>query len=158
MRTELLDGEVVEMAPIGWGHASIVARMVDALSELCGAQAWIWPQGPIQLNDFSLPQPDVTVLVRRPDAYADGGPKPADVLLLVEVADSSLQFDRSKKLGLYAAAGVSVVWIVDVKARHILVYSGPSISGYALHLVVTREEQVWVPCAEREVPVERLIG
>ena len=107
-RIELIDGDLVDMAPIGQGHAAVVARLTRALFMACADRAIVWPQNPIRLDQSSEPQPDVTVLRHRADFYADGErPGPADVLLLVEVADSSLRYDRTVKLPLYARAGIA---------------------------------------------------
>ena len=157
-RTELLDGEVIQMPPIGWPHQSIVTRLNDFFVRRCGDSAWVWVQGPITLGEWSLPQPDLMLLDRRPDAYADGGPQPSDALLLVEVADSTLTFDRRRKLPLYAKAGVKEVWIVDVSKRRILRYFDPADARYRGSEIAERGESVRIPCGDDHVAVEVLIG
>jgi Uma2 family endonuclease len=130
-RIELIDGDLIDMAPIGQGHASTVSWLTRAFFIACGDQAIVWPQNPIRLDRSSEPQPDLTLLRNRADYYREGErPGPADVLLLVEVADSSLRFDRAVKLPLYARAGIAEVWIIDLKRRAIDVHRDPSGDAY----------------------------
>jgi len=131
-RIELIDGEIIDMAPIGQGHASIVSGLVEAFVLACAGRAIVWPQNPIRLDRWNEPQPDVAVLRHRPDRYRTGErPGPADVLLVVEVADSSLKYDQRIKLPLYAGAGVAEVWIIDVKQSTLDAYRNPARHGYA---------------------------
>jgi Uma2 family endonuclease len=105
-RIELIDGDLIGMAPIGQGHAATVAGLAKALFVACGDRAIVWPQNPVLIDQWSEPQPDLAVLRPRADFYATGErPGPADVLLVVEVANGSLRFDRGVKLPLYARAG-----------------------------------------------------
>ena len=130
-RMELIDGDLIDMAPIGQGHAAIVCGLNEALFLACAGRAIVWPQNPIQLDRSSEPQPDLAVLRRRADFYATGDrPGPADVLLLVEVADSSLRFDQKVKLPLYARAGIAELWIVDLQRRVLHAYRKPDDDAY----------------------------
>jgi Uma2 family endonuclease len=129
-RVELIEGQVVEMAPIGSGHASRVARLTHLFGRGVGDRALVWVQNPIRLSEFSEPQPDVTLLRPRGDYYAQAHPGPADVLLVVEVADSSVVYDRQTKLLLYARAGIPEVWLEDLTRNVIEVYRSPSPQGY----------------------------
>jgi Uma2 family endonuclease len=131
-RIELIDGDLIDMAPIGQGHAAIVMELNEALCMACAGRAIVSPQNPVRLDRLNEPQPDLAVLRRRADFYATGErPGPADVLLLVEVADSSLRFDQTVKLPLYARAGIAEVWIVDLKRRVLDAYRLPAGDGYA---------------------------
>jgi len=131
-RVELIDGELIDMAPIGQGHAAIVNGLTRALVIACGDKAIVSPQNPVRLNRLNEPQPDFAVFRPRADFYATGErPNPSDVLLLVEVADSSLRFDRTIKLPLYARAGIAEFWIVDLKRRVLDAYRRPAGSEYA---------------------------
>jgi Uma2 family endonuclease len=131
-RIELIDGDIIDMAPIGQGHESAVGGLNEALVLACAGRAIVWPQNSLRLNRWNVPQPDFAVLRRRPDFYRTGErPGPADVLLLVEVADTSLKFDREVKLPLYARAGIPELWIVDVKQRSLDAYRNPAGDGYA---------------------------
>ncbi len=130
-RIELVDGDLIDMAPIGQEHAAVTSRLVEAFVVACAGRATVWPQNPIWLDEASEPQPDVAVLRRRDDFYAMGErPGAADVLLAVEVADSSLRFDQTVKLPMYARAGVAEVWIVDVKRGVVEAYSDPAGEEY----------------------------
>lgn len=130
-RIELIEGDLIDMAPIGQSHAAIVSGLNEALLKACSGRAIVWPQNPVRLNRLSEPQPDLAVLRRRADFYATGArPGPADTLLLVEVADSSLRFDRTVKLPLYARTGVPEFWLVDLRRRLLDAYRSPEGDGY----------------------------
>ncbi len=129
-RVELLDGEIVQMSPVGSQHAAAVGRLNRLLQQRLGVQCIVRIQDPIRLDDYSEPQPDLAVVKARDDFYSSAHPVPADVLLLVEVADISLETDRSDKIPLYARAGIAEVWIVDVDGRAIETYSRPQPAGY----------------------------
>lgn len=128
---ELIDGDLIDMAPIGQGHAAIVGGLNEALFTACAGRTIVWPQNPIQLDPSSEPQPDLAVLRRRADFYATGErPGPADVLLLVEVADSSLRFDQRVKFPLYSRAGIAELWVVDLQRRVLHAYRKPDGDAY----------------------------
>jgi Uma2 family endonuclease len=130
-RVELIDGELIDMAPIGQDHAATVNGLAHALFLACGDRAIVSVQNPARLDRFSEPQPDVTLFRPRADNYRTGArPGPADVLLLVEVADSSLRYDRAVKLPLYARAGIGEVWIVDLRRRVVDVHRTPAGNEY----------------------------
>jgi len=129
-RVELIEGEVVEMTPIGSRHAACVKRLNRLLSQGVGAEALIGVQDPIRLSPYSEPQPDLTLLRPRPDFYAQAHPRPEDVLLVVEVAETSADSDRNVKVPLYARAGVPEVWLVDLSEECIETYRQPSPEGY----------------------------
>ena len=127
-RVELLDGEIVEMTPGGASHGSSIAVLNRLLNAGVGSRAVIWPQLTIRLSSRSAPEPDLAVLKRR--SYREAYPTADDVLLIVEVSDSSLRRDRELKLPLYAGAGIPEYWIVDVRAERVEVYTNPSASSY----------------------------
>jgi Uma2 family endonuclease len=127
-RLELIHGEILEMSPIGTRHAGSINRLVDLFRKI--DQVYLSVQNPVRLGDYSLPQPDVALLRRRDDFYASAYPEPADVLLLVEVADTSLAYDRDVKVPLYARAGIPEVWIVDFNKRELTVYRSPVNGKY----------------------------
>ena len=122
-RMELIDGEIIDMVPIGSRHASLVSRLCRTLERKVGERALVWPQNPIRLGDLSEPEPDVSLLRPREDAYARAHPTADDVLLLIEVSDSTLVYDHRVKLPLYARHGIADVWIVDVDARRLDTFS-----------------------------------
>ncbi|TAK37068.1 MAG: Uma2 family endonuclease [Chloroflexota bacterium] len=130
-RVELIDGEVMDMTPIGRRHAAVVARLARMLTRrLDETVAVVWPQNPVRMDEHSEPQPDVTILCAREDDYADEEPGPDDVLLIVEVADTTLLYDRNRKVPLYARAGIAEVWLVDLTGNSITVHRDPGPQGY----------------------------
>lgn len=108
-RVELIEGEIIEMNPIGSRHAACVGRLTKLLERQAGDRVIVWVQNPVQVNDYSEPLPDVTLLKPRDDFYAQANPQPADVLLIIEVADSSVDYDHEIKTPLYARAGIPEV-------------------------------------------------
>lgn len=128
-RVELFEGELVDMAPIGDWHAGVVAVLNETFARRA-IDTLVWVQGPVRFADDTELQPDVTVLQRREDFYRSGTPQPADVLLLIEVADSTLAYDRGPKLSLYARHGIQEVWIANLRDRRLEVFREPSADGY----------------------------
>jgi Uma2 family endonuclease len=124
-RVELVEGEIVDMTPIGSRHAACAARIADVLSLHTRQFALVSMQNPVRLDEQNEPQPDVLLLRRRPDYYATQHPGPDDVIALVEVADATLTYDRDVKVPLYARAGVPEVWLVDLQTLTILVWHDP---------------------------------
>ena len=129
-RVELIEGEIIEMSPIGRRHAACVGRLTDIFSKLLAERAIVWVQNPVVLNDYAEPQPDVALLRRREDFYERSLPAPGDVLLIVEVADTTLEYDRQIKVPLYARAGISEVWVVNVMDEQVEVYTRPAEGVY----------------------------
>lgn len=129
-RVELVEGEVIEMSPIGSRHAACVGRLTELLRSLPREVAILWVQNPVRLDDYSEPVPDVTLLRRRDDFYARANPGPADVLLLIEVSDSTLEYDRQIKVPLYARAGIPEVWVVNLPGEVVEVYARPGGGVY----------------------------
>lgn len=124
-RVELLDGRIYDMLPIGPFHSGVETRL-QALFFSASKGRWIVRvQNPVHLNDGSEPVPDLTLVKPRADYYAKAHPRPEDVHLLVEVAQSSLPFDRKAKLVAYARAGIAEYWIVNLKAKSVEVHRGP---------------------------------
>jgi Uma2 family endonuclease len=130
-RVELIEGELVAMTPIGSHHSGTVNALTYALVHAVGERGVVTVQNPVRLNDRTEPQPDFTVLKPRPDFYRSATPLADDVLLLVEVADSSLSYDRAVKLPLYARHGIPEVWIVNLAAGAVEVHRMPTGDRYA---------------------------
>jgi Uma2 family endonuclease len=151
-RVELLAGEIVEMSPIESPHASCVLRLNQLFSLALGKRVTVAVQSPIVLPPDSEPEPDIAILRPREDFYFHAHPRPDDVLLLVEVADSSLMLDRTVKLPLYGAAGVSEIWIVNLSANLIEVYTQPGPGGYGQKRAVSGDALL-VPIAFPELSV-----
>jgi Uma2 family endonuclease len=157
-RVELLDGEVVWMSPIGTRHAAAVKRCNRVFARRVAERVLLGIQDPVDLDPYDEPQPDVALLRPSPDDYANRHPGPADILLLVEVADSSLGPDRRRKLPLYARAGVREAWLLDLEGDALEAYREPRDDGYALVRRYRRGERV-APEAlpDVEVAVEDLL-
>jgi Uma2 family endonuclease len=130
-RLELLDGEVRAMSPIGSRHVACVNRLNTLLNLHVRGQAIVSIQNPIRLSDYSEPEPDIAVLHVRDDYYASALPTADDVLLIIEVADTSLEYDREDKLPRYAAALIAEVWIIDLEHNTIERYIRPLHDRYA---------------------------
>jgi Uma2 family endonuclease len=129
-RVELIDGEIVEMSPIGRRHANCVNNLNRLLVTRLGERAIVSPQNPVQISVRSEPQPDLAVLRRREVSYKDEDTTADDVLLLIEVADTSITYDRTVKLRLYATVGIPEYWVVDAAAEEIEVYRSPESGRY----------------------------
>ena len=140
-RVELLDGEIIQMAPIGHRHRISVNWAAHLMREAIERRAMVQVQAPIELNDFTMPEPDIAVIRRR--SINDIAPVlPSDVYLLVEVADSSLEFDLGEKLARYAAAAISEVWIVNLRAGELVVNTDPDGETYTNVRLVPLDETV----------------
>jgi Uma2 family endonuclease len=129
-RVELINGEIIRMAAIGSRHAACVSRLIALFSGLVAGRTTISAQNPLRLDDLSEPEPDFALLLPREDFYAGAHPGRGDVLLLIEVADSSLDFDRQTKVPLYAEAGISELWIVNLAQRQVEVFRNPGQQGF----------------------------
>lgn len=130
-RVELIDGEIIDMAPQKSRHASVVNELMRRLVRSVGDRALVTCQTPLRLSQRSEPEPDLMLLRPRADGYAQSHPTAADVLLLIEVADSSARYDRQIKLPLYARHGVAEVWIVDLEAGVLRRQRQPAGESYA---------------------------
>lgn len=141
-RVELIEGEIIEMNPIGSRHAACVGRLTKLLERLAGDGAIVWVQNPVQVNDYSEPLPDVALLKPRDDFYAQANPRPADVLLIIEVADSSVEYDRYIKMPLYAQAGIPEVWLVNLPKETIEINTLPLNDTYQETRTIKRGESL----------------
>jgi Uma2 family endonuclease len=141
-RVELIDGEVREMSPVGPLHAAIVRRLNLLLHRLLAGSHVVSVQDPMRLSDYSEPQPDLAVLRARSDFYAAAHPTPEDVLLVIEVSDASLAYDREEKLPRYAQSALPEVWLVAVDPQQIERYAGLANGRYELVQVYGRGQSV----------------
>lgn len=130
-RVELLEGQLVDMSPIGPRHAHVIDLLTESLVAAVGRRGRVRVQNPVVLDNRSEPQPDIVVARLPPGGYRAAHPRPEDVLLLIEVADSSFEFDSGAKLELYARAGIREVWIVDLTQNRVLVHRNPTGGSYA---------------------------
>jgi len=157
-RVELINGTIYPMSPIGSWHAACVKRLVLLLIEHLGRSAIVGAQDPIRLSDDSEPQPDVAVLRPREDFYASALPRAEDVLLVVEVAETSLFFDRTVKLPLYAKAGIPEVWLVDLQHEVIERHIRPLHGRYAEASTFQRGQVLNSPALGLSLAVEDILG
>jgi Uma2 family endonuclease len=141
-RVELIEGEIVHMSPIGTRHAACVGRLTALFTRRFGKRGIVWVQNPIVLGKHLEPQPDVAILKPRADFYAQKHPRAADVLLLVEVVDSSGAHDRVTKLPLYARASIPELWVIDVLSQTFEVYRQPTLRAYRLRQELRRGQRV----------------
>lgn len=141
-RLELIRGEIVEMAPIGSAHAGRVNALNSLLMSRLGDRMVLAPQNPVRVGRHSEPQPDLALLRPRADSYEASNPEVADVLLLIEVADTTLTVDRRVKVPLYAAEGIPEVWIVDLAARRVEIFRNPSGDAYRQTSVAEGDQSI----------------
>jgi Uma2 family endonuclease len=141
-RVELIEGEIVEMSPIGDPHAGGVNRLNTILNRRIGSSGIVAVQNPIRLGNYSEPQPDIAVLRPRGDFYSQHRPTVDDVLLIVEVADSSISYDRAVKLPLYAKAGVPEVWLAALPSEIVEVHSQPVNGKYQKIRIARRGDSI----------------
>jgi Uma2 family endonuclease len=148
-RVELIEGEIIDMAPIGRDHQSIVDQLNRTLVRAVGDAAIVRVQGSIRLSQWSEPEPDLVLLAPRADFYRGEFALGTDTLLVIEVSDTTLRYDRDIKAPLYARHGVPEVWIVDVQNDGLLVYGDLREGKYERHIALDRPSSM---------PVTRLPG
>jgi Uma2 family endonuclease len=146
-RVELIEGEVVEMSPIGLAHANCVRRLTNTLAARLGERGLLDVQNPLRLGDHSEPQPDLMLLRPRDDEYESALPEAGDVLLVIEVSDRTLAFDREVKLPLYAQHGLPEVWLVDLVSSTVEVHRDPAGQTYRERRIALRGERLAVALA-----------
>jgi Uma2 family endonuclease len=156
---ELIEGEIVEMSPAGSRHASCVKRLTNTLVKRIGHLALISVQDPIDLDEYSEPEPDLALLRPREDFYSNGHPTPRDVLLVIEVADSSEKYDREIKVPLYARAGIPETWVASLLTNVIHQYAQPVNGVYQIHNEFKRGESLTsVRVPELRLTVDEILG
>jgi Uma2 family endonuclease len=129
-RVELIRGEILVMSPTGPRHGAAIDKATQAMIRLAGDTAIVRTQGTVVLDRFAAPEPDIVLLRPRVDYYVTKNPSAEDILLIIEVADSSLDYDATTKLSLYAILGVPEYWIADLQNNRLLVHSGPKGDTY----------------------------
>ena len=141
-RVELIDGEIFEMSPIGSRHLACVNRATRLFVSTCANRVVVSVQNPLQLSNYTEPEPDVVLLKPRSDEYAAKKPMAEDALLVIEVAETTLKFDRRVKLPRYAKAGIPEVWIENLVDDVLLVYRDPIGNRFATELTLRPGESV----------------
>jgi Uma2 family endonuclease len=154
---ELIEGRLVVRQPIGSRHAATVTRLGRLLTRAVGDHAVVWVGNPVRLSTLSEPQPDLMLLKPRGDDYAEALPSPGEALLLVEVADSTLQFDRTVKVPLYGRHGIPEVWLVDLVHHRLVAYRDPFFDGYRSELVLGAGEVAPELLPQAKLSVEHLL-
>ncbi|MDT4955035.1 MAG: hypothetical protein QOJ02_3173 [Acidobacteriota bacterium] len=158
-RLELLEGGIYEMSPIGSPHAACVDFLIILLTEFARRRFIVRGQNPLRLNDFSEPQPDIALLRWRDDFYRHAHPTPADVLFVIEVADSTVESDRLYKMPLYAKAGIPEAWLVNLPDEKIELYAQPANGAYQFIIEFKRGEDVQShSIADLQVHVADVLG
>jgi Uma2 family endonuclease len=158
-RTELIDGEIVPMSPTGRRHKAVALHLNTWLNQLLAGRALVSMQDTLRLAVNAAPEPDITVLRHRADFYLDQEAGPADVLLVIEVAESSLSLDRGVKRDLYAAAGIPEYWLVDLRRGAVVVYRAPADGDYREERQY-RPGESWISASldGREIRAEDVLG
>jgi len=150
-RIELIRGEIIQMAAKGTAHELCLTRLIRELINLLGDRAILRVQSPIVLPSGSEPEPDFTIVQNRDDDYLSSHPDPAEVLLVIEIADSSLSYDREVKLPVYAESGISDYWLFNLPENCLEAYSQPYHNlpvsfGYSLKRIVLPNQAIALPC------------
>lgn len=140
-RVELIEGKIIEMSPIGSRHAACVDLITEVFNEQLRGRAIVRAQNPIVLDDFSEPQPDITVLRFRPDRYRAAHPRPEDILLVIEVSDKTVHFDRHTKMPLYARAGIPEALLFNLPDDRLEYFSRPEMGEYQVNQILSRGEK-----------------
>ena len=144
-RVELIKGEIIEMSPVGRRHAACVDRLTELFVLRLASKVIVRTQNPIRLSDDSEPQPDLALLRRRNDFYEMGHPQPEDIFLVIEVSDTTADFDREIKIPTYAQEGITEAWLVDLDAQVIEIYQQPTAASYQSKQQLHRGQTITVP-------------
>jgi len=155
-RVELINGEIIQMSPIKSPHASLVDILAENLFGDLRGKAIVRVQNPISIDKYSEPEPDLVVVKLEKNKYRSGHPQPKDVLLLIEVSDSTLEKDRTMKLELYAKAKISEYWIVNISEKQIEVYRKPSGKKYKEKQIFKKNKVVKCSSIDFKINVKEL--
>nr|WP_242482517.1 Uma2 family endonuclease [Thiocystis violacea] len=147
-RVELIEGEIIDMPPIGAPHASAVNRLHQQLLDAVHGQVIVRGQSPVRLDSRNEPEPDIALVRNRSGHYRDRHPSPTDVLLLVEVADSSLRYDRDVKMALYARFGIPETWLINLADATLTAFRAPGAEGYAMAELLATDRPIPLPGLE----------
>ncbi|GAB4361238.1 MAG: Uma2 family endonuclease [Methylohalobius crimeensis] len=153
-RVELIEGELIDMAPIGHFHAGLGSLLIEVLAHRTQGQAIAWVQNPIRLDRYSEPQPDFALLRYRPDHYKQSLPTAADVLLVVEIADSTVRYDREIKGALYGRHHIPEYWLINVPERCVEIYQEADEGGHGYRNQRTIREGLLVPESFPDITID----
>lgn len=157
-RVELIRGEIIKMSPFKSAHTSCVKRLTALMYRLVEELFTISVQDPITISDHSEPEPDLALLKYSEDFYAQKHPQPKDVILLIEVSDSTLEIDRHVKMTLYAEAGIKEYWIINLIDQYIEIYKKPEGANFKLREIFYPKDQVLIPECQISIPVSDILG
>lgn len=157
-RTELIEGEICDMPPIGCRHAATVSWLHRQLAKAVGDRAWVFEQSPLRLSRHTEPQPDLMLLRPRRDQYSEAHPSARDTLLVIEVTDSTWLYDREIKMPLYAAYGVREAWLVDIGVKTLSCYGAPHGGAFVEQTSMQMPGPLVVPSLDIHVDLTRLFS
>jgi len=158
-RLELIEGEIIEMSPVGNRHIASVIRATTLFAARLDGKAILSVQNPVLLSQYTEPQPDIVLARPRDDYYAGRRISPEDTFLAIEVSDTTLRYDRNRKMPLYAKSGVSELWIENLQNDVILVYRNPGPEAYSTCLTFQRGESISLQAfPEVDFKVDELLG
>lgn len=157
-RVELLDGEIIEKNPINSPHAGMVNRMVRFINKILKEETIISVQNPIAVNMFSEPEPDIVIAKFRDDDYIDHHPTPEEILLLIEVSDSTLKKDRTIKRDIYAKAGIKEYWIININDKQVEVFREPKNGKYHLQQIISDPKEINADVLDLSISYEDLFA
>ena len=140
-RVELIEGEIIEMSPIGSRHAACVRLLSRVLNQQVGEDLIVSTQNPIRLSELSEPQADISLLKHRPDFYREAHPGPDDILLVIEVADTTLHYDRRTKMPRYARAGIPEALLFNLPDDRLEYFSLPEMGEYQVNRILSHRER-----------------
>ena len=155
---ELINGEIINMSPSGSEHAACLYRLNAIFSNILGDQYIKGSQNPIRIDEYNEPEPDFVILKHNPTFYSKAHPGPSDVLLLIEVADSSLNYDSILKKELYAKAGITDYWIIDLQNKRIEAHQNPKAKVYELNTIYLPGELIKNTSLNFEMAVNDILG
>lgn len=153
---ELINGEIIKMSPVGSHHASIVEKLKDLLTIGLFQKAIIRIQNPVCLSEYSEPEPDLAIVKYREDYYKVAHPKPADVLVLIEVAVSSIEYDKEVKLPLYAKSQIPEFWLINVEKRQIEVHTIPAEDDYKVRKIYKADDVLSLTGFDLDIPIDNI--
>lgn len=157
-RVELIHGEIIEMSPIGSKHAAAVSKLNNFLKDIIKEAALINVQNPIQINDLNEPEPDLIILKPKDNYYADAHPKPADTFVIIEVSDSTYDYDKQIKLPLYASAGIPEFWLINLNKNEIEVHRHPDKDVNKKIEIARSGDQIDLAFCNKSIAVNQLLG
>lgn len=153
---ELINGEIIKMTPIGSRHLSCVNLLNEILVEKLGRKVIVSVQNPVRLNEYNEPEPDISILERTEDRYASQLPTAEDVMLVIEVADSSIDYDRDVKLPIYAENGIPEYWLINLNQKEIEAYREPAGNAYRLRELLRSGDLIKAQSVDLEIPVKNI--